>query len=403
VHPSDADAAAVRLLDALNAAAGRTTRHDVTTQAPAMLRDAWRDAATCVAAATDLLATHHDSDGAQRSPTAWLLDEPRVRAAGVGALAYTTQIVAGDATPLGLRALEAGIDARRTRMLARLPATVAPAARQLRIACSPSAGYPELADLELARAAIRTDHPRHELADRLARLHRGAWKLVRERHVGVTTLTDYAGLRVLVHAHAAALLTAMAGPEGGGGRTAAAEPLIPGIKHSGAAWRRLHRHLSDLCTATPGSPGVQRDVQRVQSLLHDHVSLHPSDGIPESLPDRQLAATALGALRSLTAVAGWNAQVFTTLAATRQLHIDGARLTGYEVSNRADLVAAKLLGGLAPVTPDRLVAVRDGYRSVADAQKMVSTTGDTLRAAPAPAATRLLLDASPPDRMHPPT
>jgi hypothetical protein len=55
--------------------------------------------------------------------------------------------------------------------------------------------------------------------------------------------------------------------------------------------------VSDLHTATPGSPGVQRDVQRVRELLRDHVPLHPSDGILESLRDRHLAATTLGALR----------------------------------------------------------------------------------------------------------
>jgi hypothetical protein len=295
---------------------------------------------------------------------------------------------------LGLRALHAGVDPRRTRMLARLPATVAPAARELRLLCSPPAAYAELAAVELARPAIRTDHPMHELADRLARLHLGAWQLVREPYVGVTTLTDYAALGVIVHAHAAALMTALAGTASDG-RSAAAEPLITVIKHSGAAWRRPHRQLSDLCTATPGSPGIQRDVQRVQSLLRDHVPLHPADGILESQPDRQPADTTLGALRSLTAVAEWNAQVFTTLAETRQLHIDSARLTGDDVSNRADLVAAKLHGSLVPVTPDRLVAVRDAYRSVADAQQ-ISTTGGTLRAAPARATTRLLAEGPPP-------
>jgi hypothetical protein len=115
----------------------------------------------------------------------------------------------------------------------------------------------------------------------------------------------------------------------------------------------------------------------------------------------QLATTTLGAMRSLTAVAGWNAQVLDHLAATRPLHIDGARLTGDEVSDRADLVAAKLHARLVPVLPDRLVAVRVAYRSVVDAQQPLSATGDVLRARPAPAATQSPLDASPPDPTHP--
>jgi hypothetical protein len=382
VHWSPVDAAAVQLLDALGVAAGRAVRLDASAQSHAPLPNAWRSAVTCVAAATDLLATHRDSDGTGRSPTAWLLDEPRVRAAGLGALAHTVEAVAGDATTLGLRALQAGVDPRRTRMLARLTATVAPAARKLRTLCSPSAGYAELAEAELARPAVRTDHPMHELADRLARLHRGAWQLMREPHVGVTTLTYYAALGVIVHAHTAALLTTLAGPNSGS-RDAAAEPLIAGIKHSGGAWRRLHRQLADLRTATPGSAGVQRDVQRVRALLREHIPLHPAQHTPEPMTvDRQLAATILGAPRSLTAVAGWNAQVIDQLAATRQLHLDGARLTGDEVTNRDDLVAAKLSASLVAVPPDRLLAVRDAYRAVADAQQAESAAIDTIRAAP---------------------
>jgi len=134
-----------------------------------------------VAAAGDLLATPRATDGAHRGPTAWLLDEPEVRAAGLGALAHATELVAGDATDLGLRALQAGLEPRRARMQARLPATVGPAARELRSRCShPGPAHDALADLELARPAIRTDNPIDEFGDRLARLHRAAWQLVRE-------------------------------------------------------------------------------------------------------------------------------------------------------------------------------------------------------------------------------
>jgi hypothetical protein len=116
----------------------------------------------------------------------------------------------------------------------------------------------------------------------------------------------------------------------------------------------------------------------VRALLRDHMPLHPAQYTPAVKVDRQLAATALGALRSRTAVAGWNAQVRNHLAATRQLHIDGARLTGEEVTNRDDLVAAKLSASLVPVPPDRLLAVHDAYRSVADAQLATGALGDAI-------------------------
>jgi len=71
------------------------------------------------------------------------------------------------------------------------------------------------------------------------------------------------------------------------------------------------------------------------------------------------------------------------------------------VSDRADLVAAKLHARLVPVSLDRLVAVRDAYRPVVDAQQPLSASGDVLRAGPAPEATPARLDASPPDPTHP--
>jgi hypothetical protein len=145
---------------------------------------------------------------------------------------------------------------------------------------------------------------------------------------------------------------------------AAAEPLIADILHSGVEWRRLHRQLDHLRTATPRSPGVQRDVQRVQSLLLDHIPLHVTQHNAEPVAgDRQLITTMLEALRSLNAMAGWNAQVFNDLAASRQIYIDGPKLTGDEATNDNQLVAAKLHAGLVPLPPDRLVAVRDAYRS----------------------------------------
>jgi hypothetical protein len=51
---------------------------------------------------------------------------------------------------------------------------------------------------------------------------------------------------VIVHAHAAALLTAAARPGDDDASDAAAQPLITDIKYSGAAWRRLYRQLADV-------------------------------------------------------------------------------------------------------------------------------------------------------------
>jgi hypothetical protein len=265
-----------------------------------------------------------------------------------------------------LRVLQAGVEPRRVRMLARMPPALVAAAHELRALCSPAAAEHEvLASSELARPAVRTGTPIDELSDRLARLHRGAWQLTREPHVGVTTLTDYAALSVILHAHAAGLLSTTADHQGGETRDAAAEPVIARVQDGGRAWRRLHLRLDALRTATPGSPGVRRDLLRVRQLLRDHIPLDRAGGGSVVVADRRLITTTLGAVRSMEAIGGWNARVFDDLPATRRLYLDGPHLTGDEVTNRDDLVAAKLRGGLATLTPERLLAVRDAYRLVA--------------------------------------
>jgi hypothetical protein len=52
-------------------------------------------------------------------------------------------------------------------------------------------------------------------------------------------------------------------------------------------------------------------------------------------------------------------------------------------TNRADLVVAKLHPRLVPVSPDRLVAIRNAYRAVADAVQAISAAGVTFRVTPA--------------------
>lgn len=62
----------------------------------------------------------------------------------------------------------------------------------------------------MARPQLRVDDPLTELGDRILRLRHHAWELTQQPLVGVATLTDFAAAGVIVHAHAAAYLTAIA-------------------------------------------------------------------------------------------------------------------------------------------------------------------------------------------------
>jgi hypothetical protein len=119
--------------------------------------------------------------------------------------------VAGAADPLALRVHQSDVSWPQVR---RLVTDLVAASDRLHQLCSdPLNAGPELAALEVARPPLRTDDPRHELADRLARLHRGAWELAHTRDVGVASMQDYAPLGVILHGHAAALLRTQASTE----------------------------------------------------------------------------------------------------------------------------------------------------------------------------------------------
>jgi hypothetical protein len=345
-----ATAAAVRLLDRLHQATSRAPRLGPEATPAGRLAGCWHEAARRLAAAGDLLATHRGPDGQHRSPQAWLLDEPDVRAAGLGQLAQLAGATTATSTGLGLRLLQARVYVPAPRRLARVP-NLMPDIDRLRHLCEP--GDARLAELELARPSVRGDDPVRELADRLARLHRAAWQSTREPHIGVGTLADYAALGVMLHAHTAALLTAVPACD-----RAPVGDLRSALASTRDQWRHLARQLDDLRTATPASPSIRADLRGVQRLLRQLVPMPPAQSGPI---DRHTATVVLGAIRTLPEIAGWNAHTFSDLVATRQVYAAGIRLTGDEVTDHDDLVAAKLGDGLARIPTRRLLAVRDSY------------------------------------------
>jgi hypothetical protein len=184
-HAEPVAAGAVRLLDRLETITARAPRLKPEASPAGQLAGCWHEAGQRLAVASDLLATHRGPDGEYRSPQAWLLDEPEVGAAALGQIAQLTGTAAATATGLGLRLLQARVYVRGPRRLAQVPGLVGEADALRRLCGRDDA---RLADLELAWPSVRSDAPVHELADRLARLHRAAWRLTgttrRGRHLG---------------------------------------------------------------------------------------------------------------------------------------------------------------------------------------------------------------------------
>jgi hypothetical protein len=92
-HPDPRDLAAIQLLDALHESAPPESPLSAAPRTEPAI--SWTAAARALGAASDLLATQRDSHGRWRSPQAWLLDEPDVRAAGLREIASVALVVAG--------------------------------------------------------------------------------------------------------------------------------------------------------------------------------------------------------------------------------------------------------------------------------------------------------------------
>lgn len=347
------DAAAVRLIDEL-AIAGRRSGLDVLPSAsPAA--EAWTAAAGSVRAASDLLATHREMDGAWRSPYAQVLDDPAARLTGFGDLAALVVPVAVAADQLGLRAGQAGMWWRDVERLVPQTRTLLDVALEVRAVAGTPGGDSPLRSMEVARPAVRTDDPVIELGDRLARLHRMAWRLTREERVGVGTLADFAAVGVFVHEYANRLLRHSARSEA----ESEGPPML--LRQVGAAWRVAHMHCRQLRTATPPLRGVRGDAFAVRALLQ-RVSTRAAEEQPHSCA-RRYQSVILGGVRAFSDVARWNSAVLEQLDSTGQLYLPGRLLSGDEVSDHPALVEAKLADRVTVAPRERIEALRTAYES----------------------------------------
>ena len=333
----------------------------------------WAAAGRTVRVATDLLATYRDEGWGWRSPSAALLEDPSIRAAAFGELAAVTIPAASAATPLGLRVGQAGVDWSEVAGL--IPNTdplleVALEARTL----GGLAGFAApLAELGVARPAVRSGHPITELGDRLARMQRMAWQLTREERVGACSLADFAVAGVLVHDRAGQLLRA-AGASKDSPADLGARRGLARLQEGSAAWRLVHLHVRQLRTTTPVLMGLRADVVAVRQLLDELVAC------PGASASRRLKAVVVGGARGFGDVARWNLLVVNQLECRGKLLVPGRFLTGNEVSDHPALVEAKLKGRVGPALKERLEPIRAAYGAASKAA-VVGTHGADVHSA----------------------
>ena len=263
VTPDPRDAVASRLVDHLAHVGQRHLGQDPLGE----LAIAWKEGAGAVRAGTDMLSTFHEVQGGWRTPEAEVLENPSVRAAGFGELASLSIPVARAATALGRRLEEIGLDPQHVDELVPETVHVREVALQMRDLADLSGFGRPLSSLEVARPAIRTEDPRAELGDRVARLHRAAWQMSKEDWVGICSLADLAVAGIAVHEAAATQLRGASGDGASGTVDLSTRRTLSRFEQGAEAWRSVHVQLRQLRSATPVLDGLRGDVVAVRDLL----------------------------------------------------------------------------------------------------------------------------------------
>lgn len=303
-------------------------------RAPASaLETSWRAGALAARSAADLLRTHREADGSWRSPESAALDDTREVLSAVGAVAHQVRMLAGCAGELARQTLALGVgNAMVSRHLGD-PEELREVAARCSQVMPPLDG--PVARLGLARPSVRADRSVGQVAGRLARLRRAAWSLSRQAHVPAGTLADFAELALALQEWS----------------VASGSASTPAFR----AWQVLGRDLRDLRTASPALSAIRGDVALVRWVL----------ARPEA--SASCGSALQEAVRTLPAQARWNAQSLARAATADELYIRAAALPGEEVSDRPELVRAKLADRIVPVPYYRLVEIAATYARAASA------------------------------------
>ncbi len=346
----------------------------------------WTAAARTLGAAQDLVATHHDPRGWDRTVSAGVLESGAARAYGYGEIADLVLGLAGSDRDLALRAAQAGVPWART--MRRLPSldVIEAAARELRrevgLRGVPDA-RPPLRGLSVARPGVRVGPPDTELVDRLSRLRLGAWTLARHpRHASAADLVDYAAAAVILHAHVIAH----------GDQLGITPSLLADLQERRIGWARQHQDLAGLSSGVPVTPGLRADVRALPALAQATLPLtRGAAGVHAAGQPRWDLDQTLTALDACTNIAIANATTLDAIASRGTLFIDARQLPGDRVSDDPGLVTAKLDGRLVPADCDDVTPIVEAYQPLAERRIDTSPTAselDGVVAAPSRAVTR---------------
>lgn len=355
--PDPADRPALALARALQSLQARDTAdRDQGRGGPAQ---SWAAAVKALGAARDLVATHRDARGADRTPDAGVLDDGAERAAGYLLVADLVYTVAAAERDLALRVAQAGIAWSKVERSMPDLTRVSEAVRVLRMqAAYPASDAARLARLPLARPGVTSPTAAGSLLQRTDRLRLGAWTLARHpRRATVADLVEYAAAAAILHTHLAAHAPALEDPAPAGAWS-----------RQRTAWVDQHRLLARFTSGTPATPGLRADVAALPSSAAIALPLtRDAAGIRAYGPAQLSPALMLQLSAACTDLAVTNRATLRALVERDALFIDARYLTGDQVTDHTDLIEAKMAGRYVPAAASDLAPALAGYTSLAKA------------------------------------
>jgi hypothetical protein len=319
----------------------------------------WAAAAKALGAARDLVATHRDARGADRTPDAGVLDDGAERAAGYLLVADLVDTVAAADRDLALRAAQVGVTWSKVERSLPDLTRVSEAVRVLRMAAAyPASGAARLARLPLARPGVTSPIPARALLQRTDRLRLGAWTLARHpRRANAADLVEYAAAAAILHTHLAAHASALEDPA-----------LAEAWSQQRTAWVDQHRLLARFTSGTPATPGLRADVKALPASAAIALPLtRDAAGIRAYGPAQLSPALMLQLSAACTDLAVTNRTTLSALVERDAMFIDAHYLTGDQVTDHTDLIEAKMAGRYVPAAASDLAPALAGYTTLAKA------------------------------------
>lgn len=372
-RPDPVSLAAARFTQALERAVYRRPQQPELVSSGSLARH-YKNAAVAVRTATDLLLTQVGLDGRSRTPDAHQLLSPHGRVVALDQVAGLTAELAATRQLLHQQVRRHANSRHRIEALPDM-AAVRETARDVQTLAvqilDDDPALLQIASLQPTRRQgepmpIRTPDPVDELRIRIERLRQSAWQMISGEEAAPLTrqaLAAFANVGAAVNTTAAVAGARLAGKD-------VRDPRLPQVLQArlakADAWRGVREGLLQLHTTEPLDRIV---MDEAHDLLRLVARMVPAERGTGTFGRREWEPRIYQALSNTTElldqIAGWNSQALSQEALRGRVYTPGRRLTGEQVTDDPELVAAKLANKPVAAPDTTIAAIRERYRLAA--------------------------------------